>query len=376
MVENDGAVAEERVPEQARCGFRKCREPLPPPGPRGGRPYEFCPERTWPGGKSCKQLAAAEQALREALGDEAVPSAALTDAGQAFDQAAAAVTGPLRTLSNALDAVTAHLRDEVAAAVGQADAAHAAAAEADRQRDAALQRAAEAEQVAETATEAARVAERAELRARAIADEAVQARSAAQLAQAKAESATAVITQRAQEVAEEAAEQRTRADKLAATLSARGEELATRTAERDAALTALAESDERRKTWERLVDTQKRELTAELDAVRGELRDQDVRHREALAEQTARETASRTQLADVQTELTAVRGQLAAAQLRVTQSQALHDQITATLSRIRQRALAATEEPSAPLRNDLLGILLGDDAEETPASRDPDRPAV
>ncbi|MEU8413566.1 response regulator receiver protein [Amycolatopsis japonica] len=366
MVENASAVAEESAPEQARCGFRKCREPLPPPGPRGGRPYEFCPDRTWPGGKSCKQLAAAEQALREALGDEGVPSAALADAGQAFDQAAAALTDPLRTLSNALDAVTAHLRAEIAAAVGQAEAAHEAAAEADRQRDAALARAAEAEAAAEAAMEASRTAQQAELLAKATTDEAVEARAAAQLAQAKAESATAVITQRAKEVAEEAAEQRTRADKLAATLSARGEELATRTAERDAALTALAESDERRKTWERLVDTQKRELTAELDAVRGELRDQDVRHREALAEQAARETASRTRLADVQTELTTVRGQLAAAQLRVTQSQALHDQITATLSRIRQRALAATEEPSAPLRNDLLKILLGEEMTTEP----------
>ncbi|OXM46476.1 response regulator receiver protein, partial [Amycolatopsis thailandensis] len=149
MVDNEGPAAEEHVPEQARCGFRKCRQPLPPPGPRGGRPYEFCPDRTWPGGKTCKQLAAAEQALREALGDEAVPAGALSDAGQAFEQAAAAVTGPLRTLSNALDAVTAHLRDEIAAAVGQADAAREAAAEADRQRDAALERAAEAEQTAE-----------------------------------------------------------------------------------------------------------------------------------------------------------------------------------------------------------------------------------
>ncbi|UMP04878.1 response regulator receiver protein [Amycolatopsis sp. EV170708-02-1] len=365
MVENEGAVAGERAPEQARCGFRKCREPLPPPGPRGGRPYEFCPDRTWPGGKSCKQLAAAEQALREALGDDAVPSAALLDAGQAFDQAAAALTDPLRTLSNALDAVTAHLRDEIAAAVGQADAAHGAAVEADRQRDAALARAAEAEAEAEAALGAARTAQLAESLAKATADEAVEARAAAQLAQAKAESATVVITRRVKEVGEEAAALRTRADELAATLSARSEELATRTAERDAAQTALAESDERRKTWERLVDTQKRELTAELDVVRGELRDQDVRHREALAEQTARDMASREQLADVQAELTTVREQLAAAQLRLTQSQAVNDQTTATLSRIRQRALVATEEPSAPLRNDLLEILLG---EETPVS--------
>ncbi|OXM54187.1 hypothetical protein [Amycolatopsis alba] len=364
MSENEGAAVEEHVSEQARCGFRKCRQPLPPPGPRGGRPYEFCPDRTWPGGKSCKQLAAAEQALREALGDDAVPAGALTDAGQAFDQAAAAVTGPLRTLSNALDAVTAHLRDEIAAAVSQADVARETASEADRQRDVALEQAAEATHAAEQAIEAARVAEQAENLARATADEAVEARSAAQLAQATAESATAVITQRAKEVAEEVSAQRNRADKLAATLAARGEELATRTAERDAARTALAESDERRKAGERLLDTQKRELTADLDAVRVQLRDQDDRHREALAEQAARETASRTQLAEVQTELTAARGQLATAQLQATQSQTLHDEVTAMLSRIRRRALAATEEPSAPLRHDLLAILLGDDAAE------------
>ncbi|MFI5564550.1 response regulator receiver protein [Amycolatopsis japonica] len=370
MVENASAVAEEGAPEQARCGFRKCREPLPPPGPRGGRPYEFCPDRTWPGGKSCKQLAAAEQALREALGDEGVPSAALADAGQAFDQAAAALTDPLRTLSNALDAVTAHLRAEIAAAVGQADAAHEAAAEADRQRDAALARAAEAEAAAEAAKEAARTAQQAELLAKTTADDAVEARAAAQLAQAKAESATAVIAEHAQETAEEAATQRNRADQLASTLAARGEELATRTAERDAARTALAESDERRKTWERLLDTQKRELTAELDAARAQLSDQEARHREALAEQAARETASRTELGNAQTELTAAREQLAAAQLRVAQSQAVHDEVTATLSRIRQRALAAADEPSVPLRHDLLTILLGEDATETRVIRE------
>ncbi len=359
--------AEEQAPEQARCGFRKCREPLPPPGPRGGRPYEFCPDRTWPGGKSCKQLAAAEQALREALGDEGVPSAALTDAGQAFDQAATALTGPLRTLSNALDAVTAHLRDEITTAVGQADAAHEAAAEADRQRDAALSRAAEAEAAAEAAKEAARTAQQAELLATATAEEAIEARTAAQLAQAKAESATAVITQRAKEVTEEADEQRARADKLAATLAARGEELATRTAERDAARTALAESDERRKTWERLLETQKRELTAEVDAVREQLRALDARYQEALAERTAHETASRAQLADVQAELTATRGQLAAAQQQITESLVSRDQAARTLTLIRHRALAATEEPSTSLRQDLLTILLGD-GETTPKS--------
>src|SRR6201999_2647005 len=51
------------------CGFSRCRAPLPGPGPRGGRPFAYCPDRSWPGGKTCKQLAAAQEALAEALGE-------------------------------------------------------------------------------------------------------------------------------------------------------------------------------------------------------------------------------------------------------------------------------------------------------------------
>ncbi|MBN6040064.1 response regulator receiver protein [Amycolatopsis sp. 195334CR] len=365
MTENAGSTAEDRGPEQARCGFRRCRQPLPPPGPRGGRPYEFCPDRTWPGGKTCKQLAAAEQALREALGEDAVPAAALSDAGEAFSTAAAAVTGPLRTLSDTLDAVTAHLQDEVAVAVDQAEAARQAAAQAAQERDIALERAAEASQAAEAAAATVREAEQAQAVAEATADEAIEARSAAQLAQAKAESATAVITKRAEEATEQAAAQQARVDELTATLSSRGEELATRTAERDAARIALRDAQEQSKTWERLLETQKNDLTAELEAVQKQLRKQEASYHDFRTKHETHQTESRTHLAASQAELSATRGQLDTTQLQLAQSQAQHDQVTRLLSRVRQRALAATAEPPTPLRDDLLSILLTDDTPTT-----------
>ncbi|WP_236808851.1 response regulator receiver protein [Amycolatopsis albispora] len=310
--------------------------------------------------------------MRDALGEEALPATALSDAGEAFSTAAAAVTGPLRTLNDTLDAVTTQLRAEIAAAVEQAEVARQAAAEATQQRDTALARAAEAEHTAEAAVEAARVAEEAQRLAEATAAEAIENRSAAQLAQAKAESATAVITKRAAEATEQAAAQRARVDELTATLAARGEELATRTAERDAAQLALRDSQGQCKTWERLLDTAKRELAA----VQEQLREQETRYHDLRTEHETREAESRTHLATVQAEsraqltaiqaeLTTARGQLDTTQLQLTQTKAAHDQVSGLLSRVRQRALAATAEPPTPLRDDLLTILLGDEAPDT-----------
>lgn len=84
------------------CGFSHCRNPLPPPGPRGGRPFEFCPDRSWPGGKSCKQLAGAEDALKEALGDTS-DAVALATVTTEFGAKADAVLPHLGALSAALE---------------------------------------------------------------------------------------------------------------------------------------------------------------------------------------------------------------------------------------------------------------------------------
>src|SRR5438128_12406188 len=86
-------VVVETLETDALCGFSRCRAPLPPPGPKGGRPYAYCPDRTWTGGKTCKQLAAAQDALAEALGTSA--DTGVTATAHAFAAAAGKITGPL-----------------------------------------------------------------------------------------------------------------------------------------------------------------------------------------------------------------------------------------------------------------------------------------
>ncbi|MTD56451.1 response regulator receiver protein [Amycolatopsis sp. RM579] len=358
MSKTDGAS------DVARCGFRRCREPLPPPGPRGGRPYEFCPDRTWPGGKSCKQLTAAEQALREALGEDAVPTAALREAGEAFGSAAAAVSEPLRALSNALDAITARLQQEVTAAVTRAETAELAVRDAERQRDAALATATEAQEAVRDAAVKVEEAEQAQAVAETAAQEAVHARSVAQLDQARAEAAAAAIGEQAEKSAADAAAQRARADDLAGQLSSRAEELSARTAERDAAQAALQEFQHQAKTLERILTTQKTELTGELENIQGQLRQSEVRTQNLIAEHHTRDTELRTRLGEAHAELAGVGGQLEAVRTQLSESAARHKQLTALLSRVRRRALAAAAEPPTALRDDLLTILLDD----TPAA--------
>src|SRR5204863_9607507 len=86
-------VVVDMVDTDSLCGFSHCRAPLPAPGPRGGRPFAYCPDRTWPGGKTCKQLAAAQDALTEALGTPA--DAGITSSTSAFTAAAAELAQPL-----------------------------------------------------------------------------------------------------------------------------------------------------------------------------------------------------------------------------------------------------------------------------------------
>jgi chromosome segregation ATPase len=51
-----------------RCAYGRCGEPLDYDGK--GRPPEYCPDRRWPDGKSCKQLAAVERDATRAAGLE------------------------------------------------------------------------------------------------------------------------------------------------------------------------------------------------------------------------------------------------------------------------------------------------------------------
>ncbi|WP_436498046.1 hypothetical protein [Actinokineospora sp. HUAS TT18] len=175
------------VDGNALCGFSRCRNPLPPPGPRGGRPYEFCPERAWPGNATCKQLAAAENSLRAALGVESGTLALGGVAAEVRDHVDR-ILGPAEALKAVLEQVVTRLDGEVAAAMAAVDAAENATAQDRGLRERAERQAADAQAAA--AESAALTAEHGAARAAAehARDEALARTKAAELKQARAES--------------------------------------------------------------------------------------------------------------------------------------------------------------------------------------------
>jgi DNA repair exonuclease SbcCD ATPase subunit len=168
------------------------------------------------------------------------------------------------------------------------------------------------------------------------------------------------VAEQAEKTAAEAAAQRARADELTTELSARTEELATRTAERDAARTALQDLHGQRATAERILTEQNTELAAELETLQAQLRECEARNQNLTAEHHTRDAELRTRIGETQAELAGTRGQLDAAHAQIAHAAARHDQIAGVLSRVRRRALDAAAEPSTPLRDDLLAILLAD----------------
>lgn len=302
------------------CGFSRCRAPLPGPGPKGGRPFAYCPDRAWPGGRTCKQLAAAQDVLVEALGAESTP---LTDATADFAAAAERVAEPLRDVLAVAEALKGALAEEAKAAAERVERAEAEAATERGLREAAEAETRQAHAAAETAerTAADTVAEaKADARRYQVArDQAVAdakaARDAAKqadLAKARAEGAAASEHQRAEDALREvtearaeatrqqsradaaeaeltrqraraeaaevsAAEERRRADEATRALTEATATVATRTAERDAARAA-----------ERTVrDELARAAETNLDLA-AELRTQQTVHDRRLSEVTAR----------------------------------------------------------------------------------------
>lgn len=144
------------------CGFGRCRAPLPGPGPKGGRPYAYCPDRSWPGGKTCKQLAAAQEALAEALEERG--SAELVSATTAFAAAADRVAGPLAEALAVAEALRGALAEELGAATARAERAETTAATERGLRVSAESAATETRAAAETAVHEARSAAEATVR--------------------------------------------------------------------------------------------------------------------------------------------------------------------------------------------------------------------
>ncbi|MBN1173751.1 MAG: hypothetical protein JXA67_16385, partial [Micromonosporaceae bacterium] len=146
------------------CGYSRCGRILRYDG--RGRPPEYCADRRWPDGRTCKQLAAAERAGERAIGLD-LPLEAFR-----------AVSDRLQPVAEGL----ARQLVEVSEAVGQV-------------RDGALARIAEAERAATEAIEAVRGAEAQRDQAlaaqRAADDDAAQAAAAAEEAQQRAAAAQA-----------------------------------------------------------------------------------------------------------------------------------------------------------------------------------------
>src|SRR3954449_11691244 len=108
--------------EAVRCGYSKCREALPSPGPQGGRRRSFCRDTRWDGGRTCSQMAPAEREALGALGLDAGSSTFRLDAERLRDHLDA-VRGPVDALTAALASVTTRLDEVEAAAVAAVETA-------------------------------------------------------------------------------------------------------------------------------------------------------------------------------------------------------------------------------------------------------------
>ncbi|HWD02509.1 MAG TPA: response regulator receiver protein [Amycolatopsis sp.] len=363
----EGAIDDRNV---ALCGFRQCRAPLPPPGPRGGRPFEFCPDRRWPGDRTCKQLAAADQALREALGD-AAPHAGLADAAAEFVRAAAEVAEPLQTLRNALDTVAARAQHEVGAALSRAEAAEERAAEADGLRQAAETRAADAG-AARTAAEAhaREQEERADAESESAAA-AVAARKSAELAQARAEAATAAAVERAEQAVAETRDVRAKAEALASVLAERTQELAVRITERDAALENLTQARAQVDAARVAAEETRETLTAQLTAARARAEDLAAHLETARHDHHTATTAAAEARAGHERETAVLTTRLDEAAARLTRETDAHTALRARLARVHRLAVAGPAE-DGDLRTALLSELL--DLAEPSSAEAPRRP--
>lgn len=307
-------VVVENIGTDSLCGFSHCRAPLPAPGPRGGRPFAYCPDRTWPGGKTCKQLAAAQDALVEALGTPA--DAGITAATRAFTAVAGELAEPLGEVL----AVATALRDSLAAELDTAavriaeaeetairerglrlqaeEATHEATAETQRTRD-------ETAEVVRTATAEADRCRADRDRAVAAAATAAEARAQAELAQARAEGVATTERDRAEQTVRE---ERSRTEAAERALATATEKLTTTRAERDAARTALDDLRTAAAEHHRLAE----ESAAELTTTKTELNSTTIelnRARIELDDATAELTATRAEATAAKTEATRIAGE-------------------------------------------------------------------
>jgi colicin import membrane protein len=330
--------------DAVRCGYSRCRAPLPAPGPQGGRPRSFCRDTRWDGGHTCAQMAKAERDALGALGLDMPHTAFALDADRLREHVEA-VRGPVAALAAALAGVTTRLAEVEAQAVSAVEVANRRAAEAETRRVAAQEGHERAEQVARRARESAEQAarERAEAleRAGAAARQALDATEALGAARAHAEQAeqtTADAVRRATE-----AERDVRAAQLVAAQAGTalaGERERTQVLDADLAASrraaTLAEGERDRAVAECVELTQARAATA------AELAEMKLARETAtarLVERTAERDTAAAQVAEVTTQRDALTAQLAeveadraATAAQLAQMTAERDAITAQLA--------------------------------------------
>ncbi|GIF41343.1 hypothetical protein Axi01nite_56540 [Actinoplanes xinjiangensis] len=117
-----------------RCGYSQCGNELTYDGK--GRPPEYCPDRRWPGNKTCRQLAATEREGIRAAGLDAV-----LDEYTATTDRLLSAARPLAEHLNAVLTTVGEVRSGALTRIGEAE----------RQVAEALERAAEADRVAQAA---------------------------------------------------------------------------------------------------------------------------------------------------------------------------------------------------------------------------------
>lgn len=150
-----------------RCGYSQCGNELIYDGK--GRPPEYCPDRRWPGGKTCRQLAATERDGIRAAGLDAP-----LDEYTATTDRLLAVAGPLAEHLSAVLTAVGEVRTGALTRIGDAERQVAEAleraADADRGAQAARDDSARATAAAAAAVAQARQAEVRMLEARADAE--------------------------------------------------------------------------------------------------------------------------------------------------------------------------------------------------------------
>lgn len=306
----------------ALCGFSRCRNPLPPPGPRGGRPYEFCPERVWPGNVGCKQLAAAENSLRAALG---VDPGTLALGGFAADvrEHVERVLAPADALKGVLEQVVARLDTEVRAALAAVETSDKAAAEDRGLREQAERQAAESEQAAAEARALVEEHQAARITAEHARDEAAAKARAAELRQARAESRRDAEHERADQAEHRARDAAQREHTALQAAAKAGQELASVRAE----LAGLEQRlvDDRAAAAKALAGAESALKAARADtaAVRVELARAEERHRTELDRHATRaETRLSTLTREHQNVVAELHQKLGAALQRATAAEA------------------------------------------------------